>query len=259
MSFAQANGVSLSFEYRRGTGLPLVLLHEMGGALDSWDLVLRHLPDRAVLRLDLRGFGRSEKPVGPVALDDHIGDVVGLMDHLGIDRAHLAGCAVGGAVAIAVAARLGDRAASLTVFAPATGVPVARRAAVLGLADLIEAGGLRGFIEGDTIPKAWPADRFAHDEGFDIFRGTQLGTAPASLAATYRMLVQMDLGPAFAALSCPVQFVAGTHDIARPPEAVRAVADTIAQASFSAIDSGHFMALQTPQAVAELLMALSSA
>lgn len=253
MNHAEINGVQLRYDWRAGSGIPFVLLHEMGGALQSWDLVLRQIPDRAVLRLDLRGFGSSEKPVGPVDLDDHVADVVGLMDHLGIPRAHLVGGAVGGAVAIGVAARIGARADQLTLLAPATGIPAERRAGVLGLADMLETQGVRGFFTADTIPKAWPKSQFPHDEGFAIFCATQLATAPASLAATYRMLATMDLAPAMARLSCPTRFVAGRHDIARAPDLVRAVAHTVAGATFREIDSGHFMALQSPGLVAGLL------
>lgn len=253
---ATVNGVGLRFDWRPGDGVPLVLLHEMGGALESWDLVLRALPGRAVLRFDLRGFGLSEKPAGRVSMTDHVGDVIGLMDLAGIGRAHLAGCAVGGGVAIAAAAALGDRVARLTAFAPATGVPPERRAGLMALADMLVRDGVRGFFEADTIPKAWPADRFDRDgEGFAIFLATQLATAPESLAAAYRMLADLDLGPAMAALVCPATLAAGTHDIARTPALVRALAATIPGATFREVDSGHFMALQSPEIVADLLSA----
>ncbi|SPF78159.1 alpha/beta fold hydrolase [Pseudoprimorskyibacter insulae] len=254
MSFAQINGVSLRYDWRPGAGVPLVLLHEMGGTLDSWDLVLPLLGDRAVLRMDLRGFGLSEKPTGAISLADHVGDIVGLIDHLGLGAVHLAGCAVGGGIAIAVAAELQDRAEALTVFAPATGVPRERRAGLLGLADMLERDGLRGFLEGDTIPKAWPQPRFARDAGFDLFLATQLSAAPSMLAATYRMLADVDLAPALANLRCRATFVAGSHDIARTPALVAQVAAKVPGARFMEIDSSHFMALQDPDKVAAILL-----
>lgn len=254
MSFATVNGVSLRYDWRAGEGTPLVLLHEMGGALESWDLVCRALPGRGILRMDLRGFGLSEKPVGKVDLADHVGDVIGLIEMLNLKHVHLVGAAVGGAIAIATASELGNRVERLTLLAPATGIPEARRTGVLGLADMLETEGLRGFILGDTVPKAWPTEQFDRtDEGFSIFLATQLGCAPASLAATYRMLAAMDLGPALGALKCPSIWVAGKHDVARTPEAVQAVARDVTGAAFRAIDSSHFMALQTPELVAGLL------
>lgn len=254
MSVAHLPRISLHYDWRPGDGVPLVLLHEMGGTLKSWDLVRALLPGRASLALDLRGFGLSEKPPGPVTIQAHVGDVVALLDQLGIRRAHLAGCAVGGGVAMATAAALGERATALTALAPATGVPAERREAVLGLARMLEQSGLRGFLEEDTIPKAWPSGTFDRSgPGYATFLATQLSTPPGSLAATYRMLADLDLSGTLAELNCPTTIVAGTHDMARPPELLRAFAGTIPGAAFREIDSGHFMALQTPALVADLL------
>lgn len=68
MSVAHLPRISLHYDWRPGDGVPLVLLHEMGGTLKSWDLVRALLPGRASLALDLRGFGLSEKPPGPVTI-----------------------------------------------------------------------------------------------------------------------------------------------------------------------------------------------
>lgn len=256
MSFAEVNGVSLRYDWRPGSGAPLVLLHEIGGALESWDLVLRHLPeDRAVLRLDLRGFGLSEKPTTQMTAQDHIADVMALMAHLGIQTAILSGCAVGGGIAIAVAAALGANAKGLLALAPATGVPAERRPGLHGLADMLEAEGARNFLEVDTIPKAWPTPRFdRNSEGFQIFLATQFGTAPTSLGQIYRMLAAMDIDALLPEVECPAIFVSGQHDIARPKERVAPLAVACPNGRFIEIDSGHFMALQSPEDVARLLL-----
>lgn len=254
MSFATVNGVMLHYDWCPGDGVPLVLLHEMGGTLDSWQLVRAELSGRATLAVDLRGFGLSEKPPGPILMDDLVADIGALMNHLGIDRAHLAGGAVGGGVAIAAAAALGTRAERLTVFAPATGISPERRDGARGLAVMLQRNGVRDFFEADTIPKAWPADVFDRTgPGFEIFLSTQISTPPESLAATYRMLADLDLGSALASLQCPSTFVAGTHDVARTPSLVREVAATVKGARFVELASGHFMALQNPKEVAALL------
>lgn len=254
MSFAQVNGVSLHYDWRPGTGLPLVLLHEMGGTLQSWDLVLRALPGRAVLRLDLRGFGLSEKPTGPMRIGDLAADVVALVDHLALPRVHLAGGAVGGGVALQTAALMGERVAYVTALAPATGIPPERRASVLDLAARLETEGIGGFLESDTIPGAWPEPRFdRRGEGFALFRATQLSTPPATLGQAYRMLADMDLGPVVAGLSCPAMFVSGTHDRARPPALIAALASSAPRGGFQVENTGHFMALQDPDLVADIL------
>jgi len=62
-----------------------------------------------VLRYDTRGHGRSDAPKGPYTLDQLVGDVIGLLDTLGIKRAHYCGLSMGGLTGIALAARHPER------------------------------------------------------------------------------------------------------------------------------------------------------
>lgn len=254
MTFAKLNSKMLHYDWCPGEGVPIVFIHEMGGTLDSWSLVRNQLPGRATLAIDLCGFGLSEKPVGPVVIGDHVLDVVSLIEHIGVSNVHLVGGAVGGGIAIATAAALGERASRLTALAPATGIPTERRVAVRELADMFAREGVRDFILSDTIPNAWPAEIFERTgPGYELFLATQFSTPPESLAATYRMLVDLDLESDLASLTCPSTFVAGTHDKARTPVLVRQIAKKVQGSRFLEISSGHFMALQTPKIVAELL------
>lgn len=254
MNWAEVNGVSLRYDWRGGDGIPLVLVHEMGGTLESWTQVMDELPaGRPVLRLDIRGAGLSEKPAGPLSIEDLAQDVVALMDHAGIGVAHLAGCAVGAGVCVAAAAILGPRAAVLTLMAPALGVPPERKAGLRALAASFRENGVRGFLERDTFPKAWPADTIPRGVNFALFRAIQMAASPEMLARTYEMLAEIDLRPVLEKLACPVHVVAGRYDVARTPEILRGVAERARRGSFSVIDSGHFMPLQSPAAVAALL------
>ena len=67
MNFIEANGVSLRYAVE-GSGKPLVLIHEMGGTLESWGLVAQILAgERRVIRYDTRGAGFSENPAPRVS------------------------------------------------------------------------------------------------------------------------------------------------------------------------------------------------
>jgi pimeloyl-ACP methyl ester carboxylesterase len=66
MDWLEANGVGLRYDLAGSGAKTLALVHEMGGSLDSWDMVLPALAaDRRVLRYDTRGAGQSEKERGP--------------------------------------------------------------------------------------------------------------------------------------------------------------------------------------------------
>ena len=89
---------------RRGSGEPLVLIHPLGAELVVWEPVMERLArERDVIALDLPGFGRSPELDGEPTPRTLAGSVAGLLDDLGIERAHVAGNSLGGWVALEVA------------------------------------------------------------------------------------------------------------------------------------------------------------
>ncbi|MDA0269517.1 MAG: alpha/beta fold hydrolase [Chloroflexi bacterium] len=77
----------------------IVLTHGMGSSLRSWDADVPHLAKRhAVLRWDVRGHGDSDKPEIPYTPSMHASDLAGLLRALGIEKAHVGGNSMGGAI-----------------------------------------------------------------------------------------------------------------------------------------------------------------
>jgi pimeloyl-ACP methyl ester carboxylesterase len=98
-------------------GEAVVLLHGWPQSWFAWRRVLPQLPPRyRVIAPDLRGFGDSAKPASGYDTLTVAGDIVGLLDRLGIDRAHLVGHDFGAATAHALAAEWRDRAATLAIL-----------------------------------------------------------------------------------------------------------------------------------------------
>jgi pyruvate dehydrogenase E2 component (dihydrolipoamide acetyltransferase) len=129
----------------------VLLVHGYGGDRNSWLFLQEPLATRyQVYALDLPGHGTSAKdvgvgPEGPAGSGGTAGPlgvladaVTGVLDALGAERAHLVGHSMGGAVALAVAARDPARIASLTLIAPS------------GFGSEINAGYLRGFADAQT-------------------------------------------------------------------------------------------------------------
>src|SRR3954469_13819283 len=110
MNFIEVNGVSLRYAVE-GSGKPVVLIHEMGGTLESWDLLAPLLAARRrVVRYDTRGAGFSEKIRGVLTIDTMTDDLIALLDRLGIaGEVSLVGTAVGGAIALHTAFRFPER------------------------------------------------------------------------------------------------------------------------------------------------------
>lgn len=104
---------------RRGSGEPLVLLHGIGHRWQAWEPVLDRLAEHhSVIAIDLPGFGRSPVPEG--GMPGTMTEVVGLIEKFfrdeGLDRPHIAGNSLGGAIALELAAA--DLAASATALSP---------------------------------------------------------------------------------------------------------------------------------------------
>ena len=97
-----------------------LLLHGFPQDLTSWDALASTLVDRGyrVIRPDQRGYSPGARPIGTDAyrLGELVGDAVGLLDSLGVERVHVVGHDWGGAVAWGVGSAHPDRLHSLTVL-----------------------------------------------------------------------------------------------------------------------------------------------
>ena len=112
------NGVRLYFE-EAGDGTPIVFVHEFAGDLRSWEPQLRFFARRyRTIAYNARGYPPSEVPAAVESYSQaiHVDDIAGVMDALGIARAHIVGCSMGGYAALHFALRYAERAASSTVI-----------------------------------------------------------------------------------------------------------------------------------------------
>lgn len=100
----------------------VVLVHGWGMSVRAWDYTLPALRAAGlrVVMLDHRGCGNSDKDFADMGIDAIAGDVIDLVEHLGLQRVVLNGWSLGGAVVVAAASRLGDRCAGLVLTCGAT-------------------------------------------------------------------------------------------------------------------------------------------
>jgi 3-oxoadipate enol-lactonase len=250
MDFIELDGVALRYELSGKGDRTLVLVHEMGGSLESWDDVASQFPEsRRVLRYDTRGAGMSQKVRGELHIDTMADDVAALLDHVGIaGKVALAGIAVGGAIALHFAARYPERTSGVVVGSPATGIEPDRRAAVLERVAKIEAVGMAFAVE-DSMKNGYPTELREDIKRFERYRARWLGNDPSSYATIYRMLAATDMQDELTKLRCPVLLLGGSFDRTRPPELAQALAKTMPNAGYAKIPTGHYMAVQTPDLI----------
>jgi 3-oxoadipate enol-lactonase len=144
-----ADGVTL--RYRDvGSGDPIIFIHGYTASLESMIGVANALPlDYRKVALDVRGFGRSTKFADASRFGQNmVDDVVRLMDHLKIQRAHLVGHSMGALIAANVAARYPARVTSAALVAGAFWVePEVTTESRRWTADLESGAGLVSFIQ----------------------------------------------------------------------------------------------------------------
>ena len=145
-----ADGVTLRYR-ETGTGDAVVLIHGYSAALESMLGIAKALPQTyRMVALDVRGFGRSSKFAEPARFGQQmVDDVIRLMDHLNIPRAHVIGHSMGALIAANVAARYPARVLSAALVAgPFYGDPATfSKETSRWTADLEGGAGLGNFMQ----------------------------------------------------------------------------------------------------------------
>jgi pimeloyl-ACP methyl ester carboxylesterase len=254
-----------------GGGPDVLLLHGLGGTRASLLYTASALSNRyRVHAPDLPGFGSSSKPATGAYNARWFAEVMlGLMDELGIDRAHLVGNSMGGRVAIEAGLIAPERIGALGLLCPA--VAFVRR----GLHPIVrllrpELGMVpHGFRRSTVSSQFWNIfyDRSALDPAVgelmvDEFRRiyTSAGARYAFLSSARNIYLEAPFGrsgfyPRLSKLQAPALFVWGDHDFLIPAAFERHVRRWLPAAEHYLVDScGHVPQVERPEETNALLL-----
>lgn len=125
MPFAHVSDISIYYEVLGDSGSPIVLINGYSCTKVDWDLSqLQRMASRhRVVILDNRGVGQTDKPSTLYTMRGFAADVIGLLDALAIDRAHIMGVSMGGMIAQHVALDYPERVLGLVLGCTAAGEP----------------------------------------------------------------------------------------------------------------------------------------
>ncbi|ACU38905.1 alpha/beta fold hydrolase [Actinosynnema mirum] len=226
----------------------LVLGSSLGTTTALWEPLLpvleRHF---RVIRVDHPGHGGS----APRAFRD-VGDlgrgVLALLDSLGVREFRHAGVSLGGMVGMWLAAHAPDRVERLALCCTTASYddPEPWRAR----ADLVLARGVGATAEGTAA--RWFTPAFGA-RGERLLAGLS-GVDPLSYAAACGALARLDLRPLLPTIGAPTLVIAGEDDAGTPPEHGKAIADLIPGARFHVVPGAHLAVVESPDAVAEVLV-----
>ncbi|ERH06588.1 MAG: putative hydrolase or acyltransferases (alpha/beta hydrolase superfamily) [Halonotius sp. J07HN4] len=252
MPYADANGCEI--HYTRGGENPdapaVVLLGELGlGAWQwSWQYGALAGPCRTIV-VDPRGAGRSDTPAGPYTMGDLVGDLEAVLTDCSIRAAHLVGCGLGGAVALA-AARRTNRARSLTLV----GTPPSRAAFDPDplSPDPDDTAGLRASTT-SLLSTSFVDREDAPVEQITEWRREEDAT-PTAREAQLAALDGFDPEPLYE-LTLPARVVTGENDPVVDPEASRRLAKGLPKGEFKMYpEAGHLVTVERSAALNDFLL-----
>lgn len=234
--------VTLNYEQHGNPAAPTVLmLGSLGSDLTMWAPQIHALSsDWNVLAVDHRGHGNSPAPAGPYTMSELGGDVIALLDSLGLDAVHHVGLSLGGAVGQWLAAHHPTRIRSLTLLCTSSAFQPAQpwhdRAATVrteGLASIA-----------DSIVSRWFSPGLAERDPDLVARHVAMvkGTTDEGYAACCEALATWDGRADLARIVAPTLVIAGEQDPATPPATMQALADGIADSTFVVVDPGAHLA-----------------
>jgi pimeloyl-ACP methyl ester carboxylesterase len=261
-AFVSVGGQLVHVE-QAGRGEPVVLVHGFGASTYSWRKVIPAIAEsHRVVAIDLNGFGYTQRPPARAAYtrEAQAQLVLGTLDALSIDRAHVVGHSYGGGITLYLAFQHPERFRTMVlVDSSAPTYPNDRRSRAAAFRPLdnllvrlfflrpgtVRRSLLHSFRDGSLItPELVQAylDRLAIEGATGAFYGL---TAPAPAGAT----VELDR------IAVPTLVVWGAHDTLVAPELGRRAAARLPHAEFVLLDqSGHLPMEEEPEAFLRALL-----
>jgi len=237
-----------------GSGEPLVLVHGVGGESGNWDDVAARLARFRVIRLDLRGHGRSAPIRGPIRVEDLARDVTDVMDELGVKRARLAGFSLGGMVVQAVALGAPQRVEKLAILGAVCGRTPEERARAKERIEFLRQNGLAAIAESNR--ERWFTDAFraAQPDKVEARVRQLLACDAESYLQSFTVFSTTDHAERLHELRMPVLVATGEHDAAATPRMARLMHQRIAGSVLEIIPGmRHSLLIESPERVAALL------
>lgn len=260
-AFTTSDGSSIAFTrpVPPKPGAPrIVLIHSLALDRSIWDDVATRLERQAeLLTYDCRGHGRSDRRAGTFTAESFARDLAALLDHVGWPRAVVAGCSMGGCVALAFGGLYPARASGLGLIDTTASYGAEAAAQFRERAKAARTNGMAGLI--DFQVTRWFSDEFRTRRPELVNRATAVFLANdfECYAASCALLGDADLRPYLASLRMPVSIMVGEEDQATPVAMSRRLHEAIPQSTLTILSRArHLTPIEHPDSIASELLAL---
>lgn len=239
MPFIDADNLRLHYQLEGRDDAPtLVMSNSLGTNLEMWapqmPALLEHF---RVLRYDTRGHGQSSVTPGPYSIAQLGGDVIALMDRLGIRRAHFCGLSMGGMTGMWLGANHPDRIDRLVLCNTAARIapPELWNARI----DKVNKEGMASIAQ--AVLDRWFTEDFLQQapQRVDIVRAMLLQTPAAGYAANCAAVRDMDQRDGLDGITAPTLVISGTQDKATSPADGKLLAERIPGARYVEVNAAH--------------------
>jgi len=236
---------------RGDSGPAVVLIHALGLEWQMWDEVMTALSaGRRVFAYDIRGHGAASGSPNPFTMADTARDLIGVMDHLGLESAHVVGLSYGGGIAQTAAVAHPDRFASLSLLGTTDhAFPSFESRARSGEVDGMDAQivpSLTRWFTPDALAVNGPTVRYAREQ---VRR-----TYTEDWAGAWRAFLDIDVQDRLADFPAPVLVLAGELDASCTPEIMTGIAKRIPGSTYRELPGvPHMMTLESPTEVTQAL------
>jgi 3-oxoadipate enol-lactonase len=246
----RANGITVNYHIDGAEGAPwLVCSNSLATDLAMWEEQAREFKRRfRVLRYDQRGHGATEAPAGRYTFEILIADVLGLMDVLGVGKAHFAGLSMGGATALGLAQLHPERLEKVIVCdSPCQSTPVSAQQWEERIA-VAQKDGMEALVE-PTVARWFPPEVIkANPPYLDRIRQMIRKTPVNGFIGCAAALANHNFAQAVGTVKRPVLFLAGEKD-GVTPAAMRNLSAALSGSRYVELaGAGHISNLDQPAA-----------
>ena len=214
--------------------------------------------DHRAVAYDLRGHGQSSVGDGQYTIEGHVDDLIGLLDHLGLDRVVIVGLSMGGYIALRAMERHRSRFRGIALCdtRSAADTDAARIKRAAGVAD-VKRNGAGAFAEAFLPAVFAPASLTGLPAEVAAIREIIAATPPLSLAGNLlAMAARTDTTASLASIAVPALILVGEHDTLTPPAEAQAMHERIPGSEFHVVPgAGHLSTLENPDFVNAKLLA----
>ncbi len=262
MSEVMINGINIYYEEKGdpGSDTALFFLNGVMASTGSWDLMLPVF-EKAGFRIILHDFRaqlKSGKPEQTPKFDEHVEDLRGLMNHLGISRASFIGTSYGGEVFMYFAVKYPQMCSSGVIIDSVSELSPLLEAAVGSWLTAAELGNGEAFYN-IMLPWLYSSSYLKNNHDFLMQRGCQMNSLPSEYfsgqADLYRTFLTVDITSKLHGITAPVLVLCGKEDILKPPYFSEIIADSIPSGELILIpDCGHVAIFEKAHELNELIM-----